>query len=226
MGDGDDASVKDHAEGDSGEGRNVDTEEAREALPTEEEAEAQADAQAEAQTEAPAQAPAGSEVEAPSQDSPEVPSEPVASKAQQKKAVATPSVGLKRGWDAPTCIICGAAPKYRFPCCKKRYCSLDCFRKHPVSSCSPPEEALKKKRPRQQDEHDLDFENQVPRVILERLRTTPKIQRALASPQLQELIRGIDTSRSRGWALHRHLEQNADFREFVNHLLDTIDFKQ
>ena len=67
---------------------------------------------------------------------------------------------------------------------------------------------------------------QVPRVILERLRTAGKIQSALASPKLQELIRTIDSSRSRGWALHRQLEQNADFRQFVNDMLDTIDFKQ
>mmetsp|Transcript_109173 Transcript_109173/g.305489 ORF Transcript_109173/g.305489 Transcript_109173/m.305489 type:complete len:136 (+) Transcript_109173:88-495(+) len=124
------------------------------------------------------------------------------------------------------CIICGVQPvKYRFPCCRQRYCSSACYRTHAASGCIArrPLTDGGVKRPREEEQAG-DEEDVLSEVRLCALRGHQGVRQALRSDQFCELLQSLDSARDRRRALEDLLEKDSYFAEFVDHMMEAIDY--
>lgn len=124
------------------------------------------------------------------------------------------------------CFVCGKGEtKYRFPCCRERYCSLPCYKVHAAAQCTAglKEPAPKKQRLANQDENGED-ETILSEVQLCALRGHAGVRDALRTPAFQQVLQEIDDSRDRRAALEAVLENNPYFVTFVEHMTEATDY--
>eukprot|EP00438_Fugacium_kawagutii_P022708 Skav203977 [mRNA] locus=scaffold94:712163:714569:- [translate_table: standard] len=122
-----------------------------------------------------------------------------------------------------TCFVCGSFEvKYRFPCCRERYCSLPCYRAHAAGQCpARPEPDVPPKKQRSQDE---DPEDLISEVRLCALRGHVGVRTALQSERFQEALVALDEAHDRRQALESWMEKDKYFMKFVGDLMEAIDY--
>ena len=120
------------------------------------------------------------------------------------------------------CFVCGCAEvKYRFPCCRERYCSLPCYRVHAAGQCPARPEVEVPKRARKQEEEPEDL---ISEVRLCALRGHTGVRAALQSEAFQEALLALDEAHDRRQALERYLEKDKYFAKFAEDLMEAIDY--
>mmetsp|Transcript_62639 Transcript_62639/g.136014 ORF Transcript_62639/g.136014 Transcript_62639/m.136014 type:complete len:139 (-) Transcript_62639:24-440(-) len=123
------------------------------------------------------------------------------------------------------CLICQApSVKYRFPCCRERYCSLPCYRVHASTGCHGREatQAPDSKRPRKDDAEEE--EDLLSEVKLCALRGHAGVRDALQSDKFREVIKSLDGADDRRAALEMLLEKDAFFTKFVDQMMEAVDY--
>ncbi|CAE8698593.1 unnamed protein product [Polarella glacialis] len=124
------------------------------------------------------------------------------------------------------CFVCGVEQvKYRFPCCRERYCSLPCYRAHAAGQCPArpePEPSHRAKRSRQ-DEGDNE-DNLISEVRLCALRGHTAVRQALRSEAFQDALLALDAAHDRRQALEDLLEKDKFFVKFFENAMEAIDF--
>mmetsp|Transcript_56606 Transcript_56606/g.104778 ORF Transcript_56606/g.104778 Transcript_56606/m.104778 type:complete len:135 (+) Transcript_56606:66-470(+) len=126
----------------------------------------------------------------------------------------------------PTCFVCGqGSVKYRFPCCRERYCSLTCYQQHAVSQCpgrkiaeGPDVKRRRVEEDRVEDDHLLS------EVQLCALRGHQGLRQALRSEEFRDVLRKLDGARNRQRALELLIQEDAFFVKFVEQCIEAIDF--
>ncbi|CAJ1418464.1 unnamed protein product [Effrenium voratum] len=120
------------------------------------------------------------------------------------------------------CFVCGGDQvKYRFPCCRERYCSLPCYRVHAAGQCpARPEAEPSAKRPRREEEP----EDLISEVRLCALRGHLGVRSALQSEAFQDALIALDDARDRRQALETLMEKDKYFMKFVGDLMEAIDY--
>ena len=120
------------------------------------------------------------------------------------------------------CFVCGRDEvKYRFPCCRERYCSLPCYRVHAAGQCPARPEVDVPKRARKQEEEQEDL---ISEVRLCALRGHTGVREALQSEAFQDALVALDEAHDRRAALERLLEKDRYFAKFAEDLLEAIDY--
>ncbi|CAE7209632.1 unnamed protein product [Symbiodinium necroappetens] len=122
------------------------------------------------------------------------------------------------------CFVCGCAEvKYRFPCCRERYCSLPCYRVHAAGQCPARPEAEIPKRARKEQEPEAP-EDLISEVRLCALRGHLGVRSALQSEAFQDALCALDEAQDRRQALERLLEKDRYFAKFAEDLMEAIDY--
>lgn len=127
------------------------------------------------------------------------------------------------------CFVCDAGPpKYRFRCCRQRYCSVPCYRAHAVAGCTaqPPAAADNFRKRKRQEDDDDDEENLISEVRLCAMRGHAGIRDVLRSDRFRDLLRQLDSADDRQAALEALLENDSFFVKFAEHALEAIDYKE
>mmetsp|Transcript_16768 Transcript_16768/g.28605 ORF Transcript_16768/g.28605 Transcript_16768/m.28605 type:complete len:134 (+) Transcript_16768:43-444(+) len=121
-----------------------------------------------------------------------------------------------------TCFVCGGQDvKYRFPCCRERYCSLPCYRAHAAGQCPARPEAEKPaKKPRNEE----DPEDLISEVRLCALRGHVGVRRALQNEAFQDALLALDEAHDRRQTLEKLMEKDKYFMKFVGDLMEAIDY--
>mmetsp|Transcript_22745 Transcript_22745/g.53073 ORF Transcript_22745/g.53073 Transcript_22745/m.53073 type:complete len:135 (-) Transcript_22745:7-411(-) len=130
--------------------------------------------------------------------------------------------------NAQLCFVCGkGSVKYRFPCCRERYCSLPCYQQHAVSQCSgrKANEAPEGKR-RRVEEDAIQDEHLLSEVQLCALRGHQGLRQALKSDEFREVLQKLDGASDRRRALELLLKEDAYFVQFVDQCMEAIDHFQ
>mmetsp|Transcript_10571 Transcript_10571/g.22540 ORF Transcript_10571/g.22540 Transcript_10571/m.22540 type:complete len:150 (-) Transcript_10571:178-627(-) len=121
------------------------------------------------------------------------------------------------------CFVCGCAEvKYRFPCCRERYCSLPCYRVHAAGQCPARLEAEIPKRARKEEPEAP--EDLISEVRLCALRGHLGVRSALQSEAFQSALCALDEAQDRRQALERLLEKDKYFAKFAEDLMEAIDY--
>ena len=119
------------------------------------------------------------------------------------------------------CFVCGCDEvKYRFPCCRERYCSLPCYRVHAAGQCPARPEFDVPKRPRKEEEQ----EDLISEVRLCALRGHTGVRAALQSEAFQDALLALNDAHDRRQALERLLEKDKYFAKFAEDLMEAIDY--
>eukprot|EP00927_Polykrikos_kofoidii_P070020 TRINITY_DN65845_c0_g1_i1.p1 TRINITY_DN65845_c0_g1~~TRINITY_DN65845_c0_g1_i1.p1 ORF type:complete len:152 (+),score=26.88 TRINITY_DN65845_c0_g1_i1:13-468(+) len=130
---------------------------------------------------------------------------------------------------APQCLVCSSeAVRYRFPCCRERYCSLPCYRVHSNSACfgraQAAEEAAKRRRKQAEEQHEEEDDEVLSEVRLCALRGHSGVRKCLESEAFRDVLSQLDSAEDRREALEALLEKDIFFSKFVEHVAEAIDF--
>eukprot|EP00930_Biecheleria_cincta_P063713 TRINITY_DN49237_c0_g1_i1.p1 TRINITY_DN49237_c0_g1~~TRINITY_DN49237_c0_g1_i1.p1 ORF type:complete len:133 (-),score=30.73 TRINITY_DN49237_c0_g1_i1:59-457(-) len=122
------------------------------------------------------------------------------------------------------CFVCGEGQvKYRFPCCRERYCSLPCYRVHAAGQCpARPEKDARPKRPRTEEPEEDDA--LISEIRLCALRGHPGIRSALQSEAFQDALVALDEAHDRRQALENLLEKDRFFAGFAAQCIEAINY--
>ena len=122
-----------------------------------------------------------------------------------------------------TCLVCGSHEvKYRFPCCRERYCSLPCYRVHAAGQCpARPDRELPAKKQKTQEEEPEDL---ISEVRLCALRGHVGVRQALQNETFQDALIALDEAHDRRQTLEHLLEKDKYFVKFVGDLMEAIDY--
>ncbi len=126
------------------------------------------------------------------------------------------------------CIICKKDnSKYKCPNCKNNYCSINCFNEHKKiciineEKNNEIEENLNYNKPLNLDEdEDIILEKK----DLEKLKDNKKIMNMLKNNTLRKIIREIDSAKYKKRTLERMINNDKNFKEFVQDILITLGF--
>mmetsp|Transcript_83485 Transcript_83485/g.194108 ORF Transcript_83485/g.194108 Transcript_83485/m.194108 type:complete len:133 (-) Transcript_83485:184-582(-) len=128
------------------------------------------------------------------------------------------------------CLICGdTSVKYRFPCCRERYCSLPCYRAHAAGPCwarDRDEAPAKRRRAEQEQPEEEEEEEVLTEVRLCALRGHQGVRSALRSERFCGLLRRLDAAEDRRSALEELLEKDSFFVGFAEQLMEAIDYSR
>jgi len=113
--------------------------------------------------------------------------------------------------DSLCCVCREKKGEYKCPKCKKLYCSVACSKIHKEECKESTEESI--------NSEVSNLEAQSP---FEEFRKHPNIIKALGDPRLQKIIREIDSAKNREALLNNVLENNSEFKEFVDQLLESM----
>ncbi|KAK2962364.1 putative zinc finger HIT domain-containing protein 3 [Blattamonas nauphoetae] len=136
-----------------------------------------------------------------------------------------------------SCIICQqSSPIYKCPHCKCRYCSLQCYKVHkltctnsplesPLPSESPPisqEMIYRCTKPRnsQKEREFSELTEEQKKLLL----SSSSIMKALGEPGIESLIKDVLKSHTPDDTLDALIDRYPEFNEFLNLLLDTVQF--
>mmetsp|Transcript_34163 Transcript_34163/g.94431 ORF Transcript_34163/g.94431 Transcript_34163/m.94431 type:complete len:130 (-) Transcript_34163:102-491(-) len=123
------------------------------------------------------------------------------------------------------CLVCGSASvKYRFPCCRERYCSLPCYRTHAAGPCWARDVEASPAKKLRQDEAPEEEEDLLTEVRLCALRGHQGVRAALRSERFREVLKNLDAAEDRRAALEQLLEGDAFFVSFAEQLMEAIDY--
>mmetsp|Transcript_92371 Transcript_92371/g.245383 ORF Transcript_92371/g.245383 Transcript_92371/m.245383 type:complete len:130 (-) Transcript_92371:2-391(-) len=123
------------------------------------------------------------------------------------------------------CLVCGSANvKYRFPCCRERYCSLPCYRTHAAGPCWAREADAAPAKKARQDEPEDEEETLLTEVRLCALRGHQGVRSSLRSERFRGVLRNLDAAEDRRKALEELLEKDAFFVSFAEQLMEAIDY--
>eukprot|EP00929_Paragymnodinium_shiwhaense_P042585 TRINITY_DN22015_c0_g1_i1.p1 TRINITY_DN22015_c0_g1~~TRINITY_DN22015_c0_g1_i1.p1 ORF type:complete len:137 (+),score=42.27 TRINITY_DN22015_c0_g1_i1:102-512(+) len=128
------------------------------------------------------------------------------------------------------CLVCQEpSTKYRFPCCRERYCSLQCYRVHAQSPCfgrvAMEQERETKRRKAQEAEKEDDGEDDLlSEVRLCALRGHKNVREALRSRRFQQLLSDLDAAADRRKTLENLIQHDAYFVKFVENMMEAVDF--
>ena len=115
--------------------------------------------------------------------------------------------------ESEICCECRVNPgKYRCPRCHKYYCCLNCAKLH-KAKCS------------QNQEKNVENKNETEKTEtspFELFRSHKSIMDAISHPELQEIIKKIDSSENREQALIDEMKKNSYFKKFVDDLLNKM----
>mmetsp|Transcript_51739 Transcript_51739/g.116437 ORF Transcript_51739/g.116437 Transcript_51739/m.116437 type:complete len:128 (+) Transcript_51739:103-486(+) len=122
------------------------------------------------------------------------------------------------------CLVCGGSPvKYRFTCCRERYCSLACYKVHSNAPCWAREaEQAPAKKARQEPEEEEDLLSE---VRLCALRGHQGVRSALRSERFCDVLKHLDSADDRRKALEELLEKDSYFVGFVENMMEAIDYR-
>eukprot|EP00811_Abedinium_folium_P011349 NODE_20501_length_795_cov_5.287425.p2 GENE.NODE_20501_length_795_cov_5.287425~~NODE_20501_length_795_cov_5.287425.p2 ORF type:complete len:148 (+),score=32.46 NODE_20501_length_795_cov_5.287425:43-444(+) len=130
---------------------------------------------------------------------------------------------------APACFVCGGSSvKYRFPCCRERYCSTACYKAHLDSPCGARRGAAvfeqPVKRQRSQAAAEEEDETEVlTEVQLCALRGHAGVREALRSAEFRHVLTQVDTAEDRRHTLETLLGKDKYFCTFVDHLMEAME---
>mmetsp|Transcript_132274 Transcript_132274/g.263927 ORF Transcript_132274/g.263927 Transcript_132274/m.263927 type:complete len:133 (+) Transcript_132274:41-439(+) len=123
------------------------------------------------------------------------------------------------------CLICKSSNvKYRFPCCRERYCSLTCYKQHAAGPCwarDSQEPPAKRLREEEQPEEDSDLLSE---ARLCSLRGHQGVRAALRSDRFCDLLKSLDAAHDRRKSLEELLEKDQYFVQFAEQMMEAIDF--
>ncbi|KAH8583557.1 zinc finger HIT domain-containing 3 [Cryptosporidium sp. chipmunk genotype I] len=139
------------------------------------------------------------------------------------------------------CVICGVnTGKYKFKCCSRNFCSVECFRIHSREECSfksnPKSEQLQSDQNAEEKHKEIKLENSLEET--EQFELTEKERQALNSnerlsfllrsnPKLVEMIKFIDNSENKIEALARIMDEDSKgkdklFAEFTELVAESL----
>ena len=126
------------------------------------------------------------------------------------------------------CIICKKDnSKYKCPNCKNNYCSINCFNEHKKICIRNEEknnkigENLNYNKPLNLDEdEDIILEKK----DLDKLKENKKIMNMLKNKTLRKIIKEIDSAKYKKRTLERMINNDKNFKEFVQDILITLGF--
>ena len=135
---------------------------------------------------------------------------------------------MEKEKDVKKCIICKKDnSKYKCPNCKNNYCSINCFNEHKKicirneEKNNKIEENLNYNKPLNLDEEeDIILEKK----DLEKLKENKKIMNMLKNKTLRKIIREIDGAKYKKKTLERMVNNDKNFKEFVQDILITLGF--
>ena len=135
---------------------------------------------------------------------------------------------MEKEKDIKICIICKKDnSKYKCPKCKNNYCSINCFNEHKKiciineEKNNEIEENLNYNKPLNLDEdEDIILEKK----DLEKLKDNKKIMNMLKNKTLRKIIREIDGAKYKKRTLERMINNDKNFKEFVQDILITLGF--
>merc|ERR1712217_955888 len=128
---------------------------------------------------------------------------------------------------AQRCIVCGSEQvKYRFACCRQRYCSVPCFKAHTDAGCSSATAAEPtKKRAREEDNvEEEEEEDLLSEVRLCGLRGHQGIREAIRSEKFCEVLVQLDAATDRRKALEDLLANDKFFVKFAENAIEAVDY--
>ncbi|XP_012706560.2 zinc finger HIT domain-containing protein 3 isoform X1 [Fundulus heteroclitus] len=133
------------------------------------------------------------------------------------------------------CNVCSEqAPKYKCPCCKIRYCSLGCYKKHketclpvekpPSPSSESKDAAAAFAEPWSVDDllHEDDIIDKVPLHRLQSLGQSTALRDLLCNPHLRQLLRSVDGAESKEAAIKAAMQEPL-FVEFADQCLKVVE---
>lgn len=120
------------------------------------------------------------------------------------------------------CLICQlAVSKYKCPTCTSPYCSLDCFKSHKATPCSPPLPAIIEDRT-PSDERVFQTPDTVPLETLKRLGESGELRDLLQNPHLRDFLRKIDSAANPAGLMRKAMREPL-FVEFVDECLRVVE---
>lgn len=126
----------------------------------------------------------------------------------------------------PECLIClvsGAG--YKFKCCKRPFCSVECFSKHSdcAISTSTSHDNIQRRFNRA-DNFDLNLSEEeiLPDELLEKVSSDPAVMSMLTDPVYHRLLLRLDNSRDRRQSFSRLFERSSVFASLVERISDVI----
>ena len=126
------------------------------------------------------------------------------------------------------CIICKKDnSKYKCPNCKNNYCSINCFNEH-KKICIRNEEKNNKIEDNLNSNKPLNLDEDEDIILekkdLEKLKENKKIMNTLKNKTLRKIIREIDSAKYKKRTLERMINNDKNFKEFVQDILITLGF--
>ncbi len=126
------------------------------------------------------------------------------------------------------CIICKKDnSKYKCPNCKNNYCSINCFNEH-KKICIRNEEKNNKIEDNLNSNKPLNLDEDEDIILekkdLEKLKENKKIMNMLKNNTLRKIIREIDSAKYKKRTLERMINNDKNFKEFVQDILNTLGF--
>ena len=126
------------------------------------------------------------------------------------------------------CIICKKDnSKYKCPNCKNNYCSINCFNEH-KQICIRNEEKNNKIEDNLNSNKPLNLDEDEDIILekkdLEKLKENKKIMNMLKNNTLRKIIREIDSAKYKKRTLERMINNDKNFKEFVQDILNTLGF--
>eukprot|EP00300_Choanocystis_sp_HF-7_P042951 c9602_g2_i1.p3 GENE.c9602_g2_i1~~c9602_g2_i1.p3 ORF type:complete len:142 (-),score=29.67 c9602_g2_i1:282-707(-) len=135
----------------------------------------------------------------------------------------------------PACEVClEIASKYKCPKCRLQYCSVPCFQRHSGSADCADRVASRAAgtkpvaAPAAESASAVD-EDEGPKLSAAQLgilASSTELHAQLADRRLQALIAAIDGAKDPEALLQSHLQNNDEFREWVEGMLTTIGVRE
>ena len=127
----------------------------------------------------------------------------------------------------PECLIClVSGATYKFKCCKRPFCSVECFNKHLdcATSTSTAAHDNIQRRFNRADNFDLNLSEEeiLSDELLEKVSSDSAVMSMLSDPVNQRLLLRLDNSRDRRQSFSRLFEKSSVFASLVERISDVI----
>ena len=130
------------------------------------------------------------------------------------------------------CIICNSnKSKYKCPKCTSFYCSISCFKIHKERCNKEKKDDINNKDEKKGNKNiisplnlDEDEDIILEKKDLEKLKENKKIMNMLKNKTLRKIIREIDSAKYKKRTLERMINNDKNFKEFVQDILNTLGF--
>ncbi|XP_013786790.1 zinc finger HIT domain-containing protein 3-like [Limulus polyphemus] len=130
-----------------------------------------------------------------------------------------------------TCEVCFKLEyKYKCPTCLKKYCGVECFKKHRKAGCQRKDlitaQECKKEEASssQKEEYVFETEDTVPLEKLRLLACDQELRNQLANPHLKDILLVLDTSSDPEKLIDDAMKEPI-FIEFANSCLQLVESK-